>query len=213
MYYKHLGISLKNLRIPLQSWGFHFRFLMSSISGGSSKVSGEFSFVLLTFSGGISMLFSGLSSMSNLDIYLGTQLLRVLLRLTVSNVIGGGSEVVRKSFQSFPRNLAWIFSSAWSTDHVGGIWYFLWVDILLHSRLAGFFGILLVPCYRWGLQISWKECFAIVSGVPESLLPALYSRCTLTKKVSTGLLPSIWRDFEFIPLSSFYVRRRGQKYS
>ena len=48
----------------------------------------------------------GFSAVSNLYIHLRILLLRVLSRPTVPNVIGGGSEVVRKYFQSFMRKLA-----------------------------------------------------------------------------------------------------------
>ena len=52
------------------------------------------------------LAFTCFSAMSNLEIYSRTPFLRVLLMLTVSNVIGGGSKVVGKSFQSFPCELA-----------------------------------------------------------------------------------------------------------
>ena len=50
--------------------------------------------------------FAGFSDVSDLGIYLGNQFLRVLLRLTVSNIIGGGSNIFGEYFQSFPRELA-----------------------------------------------------------------------------------------------------------
>ena len=53
----------------------------------------------------------GFSAVSDLDIYLRTPFLRVRLRLNVSNVIRGGSDVVIGSFQSFPRDLGWFLSN------------------------------------------------------------------------------------------------------
>ena len=46
-----------------------------------------------------------------------------------------------------------------------------------------------------GLQNSWRDCFALVSGVPGSLLPDFCSRCPFTKKVLTGCFPSLRRGF------------------
>ena len=40
--------------------------------------------------------FSGFSAISDLEIYPRTPFLRVLLRLNVDNIIGGGSKVVSK---------------------------------------------------------------------------------------------------------------------
>ena len=50
---------------------------------------------------------AGLSAVSDLGIYLRTPLLRVLSRMNVSSVIGGGSEVIGGSFQLFLRDLNW----------------------------------------------------------------------------------------------------------
>ena len=76
----------KTLRIPLRSWGFHFRFLMSSVLRRRLRIFRIISFVITTFyGGGLVFAFFGFSAMSDLEIYLRTQLLRVLSRLTVSN--------------------------------------------------------------------------------------------------------------------------------
>ena len=86
-----------------------------------------------------------------------TTFLRVLFFLNVSDIFVGGSEVVRKSFQSSLRDLNWLFSSAWSTDNLGGLRSCRRVSILLRSCLAGFFGLLLlqkVPCFLGGPKLS-----------------------------------------------------------
>ena len=50
--------------------------------------------------------FTGLSAMFDMDIYLRSPLSRVLSRMSISNAIGGGSEVVSEYFQLFPRDMA-----------------------------------------------------------------------------------------------------------
>ena len=77
-----------------------------------------------------------------------TPFLRVFFSTNVSEVFGGSPKVISKSFRSFPRKLASLFSISWSTNHLGGLCFCCWVDILLRSCLTGFFGLLLVPkCY------------------------------------------------------------------
>ena len=50
--------------------------------------------------------FASLSEISNIDIYLRTPFLRILSRMTVSNLIVGGSEVVGESLHLFPCEMA-----------------------------------------------------------------------------------------------------------
>ena len=150
--------------------------------------------------------FSGFSAMSDMEVYLRTPFFRVLSRLTLYNVIGGGSEVVGEYFHLFPLYMAWFFSSAWSTNHVGSILSFLWVALLLCSSVGGFL-------FSRGLQSSRKDRFALVRGVLESLLPSFYYRCPLTKKVSMGHFYYLQRYLECNFLSSFSVRRRWLKWS
>ena len=69
-------------------------------------------------------------------------------------------------------------------------------------------GLFSCPLFLRGSQ---KDFFALVRGVPYSLLTALCSCCPLKNKVSMGRLPSIQRDFNCSCLSSFSVRRRGLK--
>ena len=142
--------------------------------------------------------FSGFSSMSDMDIYLRTPFLRVLLRLTVSNIVGVSSEF----FQSLPRYLAWISSSVWFIDGVSVIRSCCWVSLLIHYSVGGLLSL-------GGLQSSWKYWFALVSGVPGSLLPDFCFPHPLTNKVPMGRFTSLRQDFGCIHLSSFSVSRRG----
>ena len=57
---------------------------------------------------------------------------------------------------SLPRELVSFFSSAWSTNNLGSLWYCRRVDIFLFSHMSGFFGFLLVPkvsLFSWGSEI------------------------------------------------------------
>ena len=49
--------------------------------------------------------------------------------------------------------------------------------------------------YRGDLWSSWKDCFAIVSDVPGSLLSDLCYRHTLTNKILMYCFSSVWRAF------------------
>ena len=60
-----------------------------------------------------------------------------------------------------------------------------------------------------GLRNSRRDCFALVSGVPGSLIPDFYRSRVETKKVSSGFFHSLRRDFYCSCLSSCSVRRRG----
>ena len=65
----------KNLRIPIRSWDLHFQFFWCPpFSVGGSKVAGEFSFILLMFSGSGSEVVGNISSHSH-TIWLDTFLL------------------------------------------------------------------------------------------------------------------------------------------
>ena len=145
--------------------------------------------------------FLGFSAVSDLDIWLSIPLLRVLPRLTVSSVIGGVSEVVGEYLQSLPRDLAWLFSSAWYSNHVGSLRSCIWVHLLLHSSVVGIL-------FSRSLHSYWKDYFALVSGFPGNIILDFCSCCPFTKKVSTGRFPSLWWDFYCSHISSFYVRRR-----
>ena len=102
--------------------------------------------------------FSVFSAVSGLYIRLKDPLLRVFSKLNVSNIIGGGSEVVRESsavFLSlaicarasgvyFPPNLLGVLRSCRR------------VALFLRYLLAGVLGILLVPkgsLFSWGSKI------------------------------------------------------------
>ena len=94
-----------------------------------------------------------------------------------------------ENFQLFPHKLDWIFSSAWSTNHVDGLSSYHQVALLFHSYV----GSLL---FSGGIQSSCKECFTIMNGVTVSLLPDFCSRHPLTEKVPTGRFPSLRQAFE-----------------
>ena len=77
---------VKTFRILLRYWGLYFRFLMSFIFQRRFQSFHRVYFVLMTFSeGGLMLVFSVFSAISDRDIYLSTLFLRVLFRLTVYN--------------------------------------------------------------------------------------------------------------------------------
>ena len=107
-------------------------------------------------------VFYGLSSVSDLDIHLRDPLLGVFSMLNVSNVIIGGSKVVRYYsvyFLSLENSVpaAEVF---FPPDLLGILRSCLWVYLFLHSCLAGFFGLLIIPKrfpFFSGLQNSWRD--------------------------------------------------------
>ena len=61
-----------------------------------------------------------------------------------------------------------------------------------------------------GLRNSQKDCFAIASDVPGNSITAFCCSHLETKKVFSGCLTSIRRDFKCSHISSCSVRRRGK---
>ena len=137
---------------------------MSSVSGGSSEVSGKFSSVLPMFPGVGSMFdFSGFSAMYDLEICLRTPFLRVLSSLNDSD-----EECLncRRIFSVIPAQEGLICP----IRHTGGPSLLLLSLMSTRSFVSVLFGIFF-PCSPWlsgGLRSSWNEYFAIVSGVPGS---------------------------------------------
>ena len=85
--------------------------------------------------------------MSDLDIHLRDPILKVLLRINVSNVIIGGSEVVRDSLEDFLSLTIYALAAEvlFTPDLLGGLRSCRWISIFLCSRLTYFFGILPPP--------------------------------------------------------------------
>ena len=144
--------------------------------------------------------FSGFSAVSDLDIHLRDPILRVILRINVSNVTGGGSEGVRDYLADF-LSLAISAQSDevfFPPDIIGGLRYCRRGDLLFRSCMMGFFGILLVP-KRFpvflGIRNSLRDCSAHASNVLGILLPAFFYRCSETKKVSWALLPALLQAY------------------
>ena len=103
--------------------------------------------------------FSVFSAMYDLDIWLRDPLLRVLLRLNVSNVIGGGFEVVRYSLADFILLEISIQAAGvkFMPDLFRGFRSCCRVALLLRSYLAGFFRLFLVlkvSLFSWGFKLS-----------------------------------------------------------
>ena len=184
------------LRVPLSV------FVVSSIFGGGPRVSGKFPFVLpaevrcLIFMSyqpcPIWTFIWGLRSWGS-------------FRSWLSSIIN--AEVVVKSFQSILRDLDWLVPY----DIIGGIcsccwvWYY-WGSPLcsccrVFDRLANRLAALLSGSWfskfsiLSGLRNSWRECFALVSGVPGILIPAFC--CSRLKKnnISSGWFHSHQKDF------------------
>ena len=91
--------------------------------------------------------FSGLSALSNLDIHLRDPLLRVLSRLNIFNIIGGGSKVVMNSLADF---LSISISARDFEDSC------LRVALFLRWFMVDFFELLLVskgPLFSWGSKV------------------------------------------------------------
>ena len=91
--------------------------------------------------------FAGLSSVSDLGIHLRDTIFGALLRINVSNVIRGGSKVIRDSSANFlslkiSARAAEVF---FLPDLLRGLLYCRRVDILLLSCLASFFGLMFFP--------------------------------------------------------------------
>ena len=98
------------------------------------------------------------------------------------------TQVVGKCFQSFPRKLNWIFSSACSIDHVGGLLSCRRVALLFCSSISGLL-------FLGSLRSSLKDWFALVSGVPGSLIPDFCSCHPLTKNFPKFRFPYLQRGF------------------
>ena len=102
--------------------------------------------------------FAAFSALSNLEIHLMDPLLRVLFWINVSNVIVGGSKVVRESPAGFlsleiSAQAAEVF---FPTGFLDGLRSCLRFYLFLCSCLLGFFRILLVPkgsLFSWGSKI------------------------------------------------------------
>ena len=75
---------------------------------------------------------------------------------------------------------------------IGGLRSRCRVAVHLNALIwQSFCGIVLVPSlpYEKGVQSFWKDYFATASDSPVIIIPDLYSRHALTKKVSRGCLP------------------------
>ena len=101
----------------------------------------------------------------------------------VSDVFGGDSKVVKRTWWKFSRELTWIF-------HLIFLMVYFFVARLLytskHSCMDEFLwdrSRLLVPFWK-GLQSFWRGWFVIVSNVLGSLFPHFCSCCPLTKKAT-----------------------------
>ena len=97
----------------------------------------------------------------------------------------------------------WDFPSARSSRR-----YLLFSPCCWYSpaRLVTFFlgsSCFVLPYFLTGIQSSWKDWFALVIGVPGSLIHAYCFHRLVTEKVSTGLFPSIWWYF----CSSYIIHR------
>ena len=109
------------------------------------------------------------------------------LLIDVSKVIGGDSEVIGEFDEEF-RASWWVFPS----NLIGGLRSRCRVAVHLNALIwQSFCGIVLVPSlpYEKGVQSFWKDYFATASDSPVIIIPDLYSRHALTKKVSRGCLP------------------------
>ena len=118
-------------------------------------------------------------------------ILNVLSIFNVSDVFGVCSEVVSNFFNRF--------CMIWRLSSVRSLWGspFLLPGLLVYYRLSGgasLWKLLIVPKFSLILEFfrsSRKDCSAIESDVPGSLIPEFCSSCFETKKVSSGCFSSL----------------------
>ena len=103
------------------------------------------------------------------------------------------------------------------------LWYPWWSPLLVLSSIiqpsdrsfgGASSGLLIVPKFSLILRVFWsyrKDCFAIATNVPGSLIPEFLCSCLETKNILSGFFPTLWQDFSCSRLSSFSVRRGGKK--
>ena len=135
-------------------------------------------------------IFLWLSDMSDLDSLSRATLhsCRSFRLFNASDVFGGGSKMVWWTCRRFPWDLVW--------ESVLIFWRYPSCCQVSLSILLPLDGSALVVS-SWsrcsvmikGIRDFWRDCFALVSGVLGSLLPAFCARRPLTKKFSTGCLP------------------------
>ena len=116
-------------------------------------------------------------------------ILRVLFFFDVSDIFGGGFEVVSEFYQ--PLHTRW---RLFSLKYLGGSPTLPPVLRVSYRSSGGayFWRIFIVPQFSLILgvfQSSWKDCFATAIDVPGSLVPAFYCSRLVTKKVLSGCLP------------------------
>ena len=154
---QHLGLSDKPWGFGSDLEGSTFGFWCPPFSRGGSKVARNFSFVLPAFYGGGRFL-----------IYLAYQLWNIWTfnwgLCYWGSFLGWlspmkSAKAIGEYFHSFPCDLDWIFSSAWSTDHVRGLRPCRRVAPLLRSSNGG-------PFFSGGIQISRQDCFYLMSVSP-----------------------------------------------
>ena len=144
--------------------------------------------------------FSGLLAMSNLGINLRDPLLRFLLRINVSNIIGGVYKVVRGSLDDF---ISLEFSTQAAEDFfppdlLSGLRSCLQVALFLRSCLEDFFRILLFRkrfIVLWGVWNYWRDWSAPAINFLGSLIAAFLSCRSAANKVFWSLIPYIWWDY------------------
>ena len=166
---------VKTFRILLRYWGLYFRFLMSFIFQRRFQIFHRVYFVLLTFSeGGLMLVFSVFSAISDRDIYLSTcswgYCLGWLSIIRSAKVVGKISSRSRAS---------WL---VWSTNYVEYLRYF--------NPLLFWWSIV-----QGGLQHFWKVSFVLLTSIPGSIFSDFCYPLPFTKKVLTGRFPSLWRSF------------------
>ena len=129
-------------------------------------------------------------------------------KLSLYNAFQRRLRSCRKIFFNHTRSI-WIFRPvqySWGHSLLSpGFWLFEW------SSGGTSFGILIIPNFPiFGVlpRSSWKDCSATASNVSRTLLTSFCFTRLITEMVLEGRLPSLWRYFKCIRLSSCLVRRR-----